>query len=319
MRVKPPYNLSLVTRTVYTIYWDETMAVQDAFWQSRPHGLFNETSTRKQMDMHEPFLASWPVWSGIPIKKRHFQFGYPLQGATEFLFATIKPPFRLHVFKGDYEGYRQAAQANGVEIVEHERRTEAPPKHSFDDTGRFVDVYFVSHPSSIDGEIWDGLETWLENMALKYPHVRIYLDLAYVGSTKKRVVIEPHRFRNIEGICFSFSKPFGTFFHRIGGAYLRHHHPVLHYNKWFKNLPALALGDELMRRYAVNAIPERNTALQAQALVAAQEAGEVPADAVCSDVVLLARGPTGHQEFERAPGQFRFCLTKGMDLARFSP
>lgn len=310
-KVRAPYNLSLATRTVYTIYWDETMAAQDAVWQSRPHDLFRQTTTRKQMDMHIPFLDAWTEWSGIALNRRHFQFRYPLNGATDLLMATIKPPMRVHVFKGDYEGYRQAALANHAEIIEHERRINVPPKHSFE-LDQSIDIFFISHPSSIDGEIWDGLETWLENMASAYPRVRIYLDLAYVGTTKGRVTIEPRRFQNIEGVFFSFSKPFGTFYHRIGGAYLRHQHPVLHFNQWMKNLPGIMLGEELIKRYGVNHIPNRYAALQASALEAAKKAGEVPEDAICSDVVLLARGPTGHKEFERAPGQFRFCLTKGM-------
>ncbi len=313
MKIRAPYNLSYVTRTVYTLYWDEILAVQDDHWKSRPHDLFMKSYERSQIDMHTPFLDLWREWSGCGIRRRAFLFGYPTAGATEALDIVMRRYQRIHTFKGDYEGYRQLADADNREIYSHHRSKKAPDNdpRRFDKYGG--DAFIVSHPSAIDGEPWNDLEPWLENMHSKHPKVHIILDLAYLGCTKSKFTLELHRHPNVEAVVFSFSKPFGAAFHRIGGIFCRHGNARLEYNRYFKNVPGIALGMELMKKHAVDYIPNRYAILQQAALDAAKEAGEIPESAICSDVIMLAHSPTGQKEFERAPEQFRFCLTKAMD------
>ncbi|MCE9586113.1 hypothetical protein K8R04_02210 [Candidatus Uhrbacteria bacterium] len=310
MKIKQPFNLTRVTRTVYTAYWDEVMAVQDEHWKSRPHDLFSKSYERSQIDMHIPVLEMWREWSKVGVRKRTFPFAYPTLGATEALDIIMRRYKRVHVFKGDYEGFRQLADADDREIITHVRRAEAPAKHSFYEN----DVFIVSHPSAIDGESWNDLELWLENMRSKYPMVDVVLDCSYLGANKKALAMEIYRHTNVEAVIFSFSKPFGTAFHRIGGIYCRHMNERLEYSRYFKNVPGIALGERLMNAYAVDYIPKRYAALQQAAIDEAKRVGEVPDDAVCSDVIMLARSTTGQKEFERAPGQYRYCLTKAMDL-----
>lgn len=309
MKIRQPYNLSRVTRTVYTIYWDEVMAVQDQLWKDRRHDLFMKTYERSQIDMHVPFLERWRTWSNVGARKRAFPFAYPTAGGTEAVDIIMRRYKRLHVFKGDYEGYRQLADADNREIIEHVRRLELPAKHHFDES----DAFIVSYPSAIDGELWNDLDTWLENMRAKYPDVDIILDMAYLGSTKTPITTEFYRHTNVESIIFSFSKPFGLAHHRVGGVFSRHINQRLEYNKYFKNLPGIMLGHALMEAYDPTYIPKRYAQLQEAALDAAKVAGEVPVNAVCSDVVLLARASNGQKEFERTNDHYRFCLTKAMD------
>ena len=309
MKIRQPFNLTRVTRTVYTLYWDEVMTVQDLLWKDRRHDLFMKTYDRSQIEMHTPFLERWRSWSNVGIRKRAFPFAYPTAGGTEAIDMAMRRYKRLHVFKGDYEGYRQLADADNRELIEHVRRVEIPSKHHFDES----DAFIVSYPSAIDGERWADLDAWLENMRGEYPNVDIILDMAYLGSTKTPVSLELHRHTNVETVIFSFSKPFGLAHHRVGGMFSRHINRRLEYNKYFKNLPGIILGHRLMERYDPTDIPKRYAQLQEVALETAKNAGEVPMDATCSDVILLAKATTGQKEFERCADHYRFCLTKAMD------
>jgi histidinol-phosphate/aromatic aminotransferase/cobyric acid decarboxylase-like protein len=315
VKLRQPYNLDHVTRTVYTLYWDEVMAVQDQLWKDRRHDLFMKTYERSQIEMHVPFLDRWRTWSNVGIRKRAFPFAYPASGGTEALDTVMRSYRRVHVFKGDYEGYRQLADADNRELIEHVRRVEVPAKHHFDEG----DAFIVSYPSAIDGELWPDLDNWLENMRSKYPKVDIILDMAYRGCTKTPIALELYRHSNVETVVFSFSKPFGLSQHRVGGAFCRHVNRRLEYNKYFKNLPGIILGNQLMEAYEPTYIPQRYAKLQQAALEAAQANKEAPTEAVCSDAIMLARAASGQKEFERTPGQFRFCLTKAMDQLHHSP
>lgn len=310
MKVRKPFNLSRVTRTVYTLYWDEVMAVQDEHWRSRPHDLFTKSYERGQIDMHAPFLDLWLEWSNIGVRKRSYPFAYPTAGGTEALDIMMRSYDSIHVFRGDYEGYRQLADEARRGLIVHERRKEAPPRNNLGER----DAFILSYPSAIDGELWPELEVWLENMRSKYPKTDVILDLAYLGCTKTLVKLDLNRHSNVEALIFSFSKPFGAAFHRIGGIYCRHMNGRLEYNRYFKNVPGIALGERLMKAYAPDYIPKRYATLQQAALDEAKRVGEVPESAVCSDVIMLARSAMGQKEFERSPGNYRYCLTKAMDL-----
>jgi hypothetical protein len=310
VKIKQPFNLTRVTRTVYTLYWDEVMAIQDELWKSRPHAKFMKAYERSQIEMHIPFLERWREWSGVGVRKRAFPFAYPTAGGTEALDIIMRGYDSVHVFKGDYEGYRQLADAGRRGLVEHERRKEAPIHQSPGEK----DVFIVSYPSAIDGEHWSDLETWLENMRAAFPTTAVILDLAYLGCTKTPTRLELNRHSNVEAVVFSFSKPFGLAFHRVGGIFCRHMNERLEYARYFKNVPGILLGHSLMDAYEPTKIPQRYAALQELALAEAKRVGEAPEQATCSDVILLARAATGSKEFERTRGQYRFCLTKAMDL-----
>lgn len=315
MKIRQPFNLNHVTRTVYTLYWDEVMAVQDQLWKDRRHDLFMKTYERSQIEMHTPFLDRWRSWSNAGVRKRAFPFAYPAAGGTEALDIVMRRYETIHVFKGDYEGYGQLAHAARQSLIEHQRRVEAPARRVPGEK----DAFIASYPSSIDGQPWSELENWLEFMRSKHPKTDVILDLAYLGCTKTPIALELYRHSNVEAVVFSFSKPFGLASDRIGGVFCRHMNERLEYNRYFKNLPGIILGNKLMETYEPTYIPERYAKLQEIALQAAISAGEVPESAVCSDVILLARADTGQKEFERASGQFRFCLTKAMDKLHHSP
>ncbi len=297
----------MLTRTVYALYWPETHACVEALWGSRPHAMYERAYEKHQDALHLEFLSTWRAWNGLGLGDA-FPHAYPTSGASEVLKDLILPPGKLHLFDGDYEGYAAIARDRGMEVVAHPRTLDAARA----DFGPH-DQFWISNPSAIDGCIWPDFDAFVEALAGHAPQVRVFLDVTYVGATKVRVTLEPARHANIAAVAFSLSKPFGVYYHRIGGCVSRAPIATLWPNLWFKNLFSLRLGTELMKRYAVTELPERHAALQATVLERAKGTGRAPQSAVASDVVILAHSPEGADEFRRSPGHHRYCLTEGMD------
>ncbi len=87
----------------------------------------------------------------------------------------------------------------------------------------------------------------------------------------------------------SHSKPFGGYYHRVGGVLARRERPSLFGNRWFKNLLSLAWGTEMMRRHDVQALPRNYRPLQEQA---ARDCGAALGITLHpADVALLATAP----------------------------
>jgi hypothetical protein len=118
-------------------------------------------------------------------------------------------------------------------------------------------------------------------------------------------------------VLWSLSKPFGVYYHRVGGLLTRAEVPALRGHHWFKNLFSLALGERLMATYAPGQLPAAYSAHQTRAIARAKDAGAVDPEARASDVVLLAHGPAADErfaEYRRGEGQ-RYCLSPAMDAA----
>ena len=113
---------------------------------------------------------------------------------------------------------------------------------------------------------------------------------------------------------WSLSKPFGVYYHRIGGLLSRTEVPSLHGHLWFKNLFSIHLGERLMETHPARELPARYQPVQARALERAQAAGLVPRAAMPSHAVMLAHAPAepAFLEYARGPG-LRFCLSPSID------
>jgi len=118
----------------------------------------------------------------------------------------------------------------------------------------------------------------------------------------------------IAAVLWSLSKPFGVYYHRIGGLLAHAEVPSLHGHLWFKNLFSLHLGERLMAAHPARELPARYEPVQRRALAHAQAAGVVPATARPSHAVMLAHAPAdpAFAEYARGPG-LRFCLSAGID------
>jgi hypothetical protein len=297
----------MISRTVYSLYYPETRAVVEDLWLGRHHEWYERAATKHQDAMHLPFLAAWREWCGLGLADA-FPHAYPTSGASEPIKDLILPPGRLHVFDGEYEGYAAIAAARGMQVVTHERSADAA-RHVYDDG----DQFWISNPSAIDGNVWTGFDAFVEEMRARNPGVRIFLDVTYVGATKTPVRLEPARHPNVAATIFSLSKPFGVYYHRIGGVVSREPIATLHGSLWFKNLLSLKIGETLMTRFGPTDLPRQYAYLQEHVLARAKAAGRAPASARTSEVVLLAHAGEGAVEFRRAPGRYRFCLQDGME------
>jgi hypothetical protein len=311
-----------VTRTVYSIYYPETRRVVDALWAERPHGWYERNHTGRQDTMHRPCFERWRAWTsaaGVTLGDGYVH-EYPTAGANEAIHALLALHAahggkRIHVFAGDYEGYSFLGQALGLEVVAHSRDPERYGE-SIARAARAGDVFWLSQPSSIDGNLWAGFARFRDWVSAETPGMKLVVDVTYVGA----VAVEPRIDLDhdvVKAVVFSLSKPFGVYYHRIGGLVSRAEVPTLRGHHWFKNLFSVHLGERLMAAHGARDLPTRYRALQSDTLARCVATGEVPPDARPSDVVMLAYTPApaaGFTEYARGDG-LRFCLSPGMDGA----
>ena len=299
-----------VTKTVYGIYYPETRRIVDELWASRPHEWYERNYTGRQDPMHRPCLDRWRAWvteAGVELGNR-YPHEYPTAGASEAIHALLAQHLaaggrRIHVLEGEYEGYFHVATALGLEVIKHPRSG----------IGKVTpgDQLWISQPSAIDGNVWSGFDALCDSLPAG---VQVVVDLTYIGAVadlpKTLLDREP-----VTAVLWSLSKPFGVYYHRVGGLVSRAEVPALRGHHWFKNLFSMNLGERLMAAHPARDLPSRYRATQRDAIEQAKKQGELPASARPSDVVMLAHAPLeggAFAEFRRAEA-LRFCMSPTMD------
>jgi len=330
------------SKTVYALVTPETEAAKAAVLgnaasakavdQARAAHLeqFRDAWTGKQEQLHKVFFDTWHRWSVpfIELNPKTFKFTYPTAGASEPLrhliyeygnIARVEGVVpRVHIFKGEYEGYKAYAEAARIEVVEHDRREW----QKIAETLAQNEWFFLSQPSAIDGNVWPDANQFLRMLSARSNKPQVIMDMTYVGAiakapSEKFAVSEPC----VRNVVFSLSKPFGAYYDRIGGVWCREQDLGLFGNMWFKSLMALQLGTALMQRNDVFALPRKYAAVQAQQARHVSERFGVTFEP--ADVYMLA---TAHAtanidprlaEYLRRPpsdpaARLRICLTPGM-------
>ncbi len=322
-----------VVRTVYGIYYPETRRVVDELWAERPHAWYERNYTGRQDSMHQGCMDRWRAWvsaAGVTLGAG-YAHGYPTAGANEAIHAllaqqAVQPAGgggrRIHVFEGEYEGYSHLALALGLEVVTHTRSVDAY-RASLAARARPGDAFWISQPSALDGNLWGGFDELRAWLAVHAPGVKLVVDLTYVGAVPTATQIDLDH-EQVAAVVWSLSKPFGVYYHRVGGLVSRREVATLRGHHWFKNLFSVHLGERLMAAHSACELPARYAPVQAETLARARAAGELPASARASDVVMLAhahaRAPEDDARFAEYArgGGLRFCLSPGMDR-RISP
>ncbi len=257
-------------------------------WLSR----FHEPWTQKQDDAHVAYLDGWLDWAApvVTVDATAFPHRYPTAGASEGIFKLMaeygarEGAPTIHVFEGEYEGFAALAASLSIPVVRHRRDRWRDAVGAIDAQGQF----WISQPSAIDGGVWAEFGAFLAAIADARPDVSIVPDLSYVGAVAHEHTIPLH-FANVPAFVVSHSKPFGGYYHRVGGVFARDMRPSLFGNRWFKNLTSLAWGVEMMRRHDVFALPRRYADVQA---AAARDVGErLGVDLRPADVFLLGVAP----------------------------
>ena len=314
-----------VCKTVYSIYWPFTHDLIDRVWQGDRdiiHRQYEDAWTKKQDALHDPFLERWAEWA-TPVQPRiarsTFPYRYPTSGSSEALretladFAANRRDNALHVFAGEYEGYEAYARGYGVRVLHHDRNDWAAEHHPFQPG----DVFMLSQPSAIDGNLWPGYDEFLHRMAERHPEVEIMLDLCYVGLVARDYRIEIG-YPNIGRLFFSLSKIFGVYYHRIGGVFSKREIPGLYGNMWFKNLHSIYLARRLLDESTVRTIPDMFRPCQEAVVRKLQNRYPTLRP---SDAILL-----GHHRFDadaatdtdrlfRRDDVVRYCLAPAMETA----
>lgn len=254
--------------TIYSLVMPESEAALLALVGDRDALLdrYREPWTQKQDAMHEAYFDAWIEWSApiVRFDAAAFPFRYPTAGASEGIFklmaeARSERP-SIHVFEGEYEGFPAYAEALNIRCVRHDRSAWQAAVGAIDRGGMF----WISQPSAIDGQVWPHFEAFAAMLADRRPDVALIPDLTYVGSVAREFeILLDHP--GIPAFVISHSKPFGGYYHRVGGVFSRSECPSLFGNKWFKNLLSLAWGTEMMRRHGVFDLPRAYRAVQEEA------------------------------------------------------
>jgi hypothetical protein len=316
-----------VSKTVYTYVMPETEAALDILLdQDRDalHDMYREAWTQKQDSMHEEFFATWKKWSApiVKLDADDYPFVYTTGGASEALREAVYAYGHqarvegftptIHVFDGDYEGFSAYAQAAGIQVVSHNRRTW---RETLSKIGAQDQVYF-SQPSAIDGNVWGECDDFIGGLYKLQPKAQVILDVTYVGCVARSFKVDTSA-PNIRAVLFSLSKPMGVYYHRIGGMLSRVAYPGLFGNKWFKNLLSIRLGTLMMQRHGVHDLPSRYSLIgQTPALFEAR--AKLKLDLAPADIYMLATGkpsaePTDLEQYLLRGGKgeekVRLCLT----------
>jgi hypothetical protein len=239
---------------------EEVRKQRDAEWLS----MFREPWTQKQDDIHVEYFDRWIEWASpiVRFDAERFPFRYPTAGASQgiekLLAEYITRAFKkgitptLHVFEGEYEGF--AAYARGLECeVEIHERSDWRSAVMTCQPGFF----FVSQPSAIDGMVWDDFDAFCAAIdEHRMGQIEVVPDLTYVGSTAREWTVSMDH-HCIRAFVISHSKPFGLYYHRVGGVFARDDRPTLYGNVWFKNLTSIRIGIEMMREHGVYDLPRR--------------------------------------------------------------
>lgn len=315
--------------TIYSLVMPESEAALAAVIDDRATllDMYREAWTQKQDAMHLAYFDHWLEWSRpvLELDAAAFPFRYPAAGASEGIFklmseyaadcrsSGVDPS--IHLFEGEYEGFPAFAASLCLPVIRHKRSdwervvAEAVPDHA---------QFWISQPSAIDGTVWPHFDAFAAALAEARPTTELVPDLTYVGSVARdyRIALTAP---NIQALLFSHSKPFGGYYHRVGGVLARRQRPSLFGNRWFKNLLSLAWGTEMMRRHDVFELPRRYRPVQEEA---ARRCGDaLGIELYPADVSLLATAPWSDDvaPLLRAVGRgceeervVRLCVTAAM-------
>lgn len=302
----------------------------DEVRSERLFSIYEEPWFQSQDGAHVEYFERWIDWAAPVVKfdPDAYPFRYPTAGASEGIFKVMSEYVAseraegrvptIHVFEGEYEGFTAFAESLKVAVVRHERTRWRSIAEDMPERGQF----WISQPSAIDGMVWAPFEDFVAEMATRRPEIEVVPDLSYVGAVAREYSIGIDS-PNVPAFVISHSKPFGAYYHRIGGVFARAERPSLFGNKWFKNLLSLALGVEMMKRHGVHDIPRRLRKAQIEAaLRVGTNLGLEMLEATDVMVMATAPVPSSPSSIERMLVRggrkekvIRICLTPAMAAA----
>ncbi len=302
-----PIGNASVSKAVYPLCTSEMWKVSEGV------PIRSEATVKGATDK---FLEQYVAWSHdiANIDRSRYPHGYVGHGSTEILREignqhNIKCLARhwdsvLHTFQGEYEGPKcDALQADspGV-VVEHSRQSYQ--KLMWGDHMRPGDLFYLSQPSSIDGNLWPEYDEFMVWLHKEHPGVSVVLDLSFVGTVARSQYRVNTSHPNIISIVSSLSKPFGMQ-ERVGCLYSKRPYRTLENNSHFFSQPRnFEVGTALLNTFDPYALPTKYVPLQHAAVERLQSA--VQGMVSPSDVIFLA-----HQPKEEAQTPLQCQLIRG--------
>lgn len=196
-------------------------------------------------EIHQPIIDFIvQKYKNIVIGIPDFKFRYFTSGSSEGIFHALaelktKGIEKIYTLKGEYEGYKEYGKTLGLNIEEIDLE-----KTKLRDLEK--GTWFISNPSARDGNI---ISNEIVKEICNYGN-KVYLDLAYVGSTRYFKFFAEHE--NVSTLFLSFSKPYGVFRFRIGFTLSREPINSLYANKWFKDILRLLTAAKLVDKIGPN-------------------------------------------------------------------
>lgn len=300
------------TRTVYCYYFPETRAVVSALTKEYPHNVYLESIQPGLDEFHFGLIAAYRDQTK---RKLHgledFAHAYPCNGASEAIFheltqiAAHERSTPLYVLTNEYEGYQEYGKSLGLAFT-------ALDLDQTDWSTLPAGILFTSQPSARNGN-WLPDYWWSPIVAAGH---EIVLDITYLGLTPQRTQTIEVKHPAFRSVIVSLSKPFGLYYYRAGMVFRRQPLNSLMPNKWFKNILSIIVAEHLLKNYALDELPSKYQAWQAEAVAYFSQQLQVPLQAC--DVLLLAHVPgdaqlTAQQKRVLEPylrhDMYRLCLT----------
>jgi len=232
--------------------------------------------------LHEPVINRIAeIYESVVPGISDFRNRYFTSGSSEGIFHALaelkaKGTDKIFTLAGEYEGYKEYGKTLGIETREVDLdRTRI--------SGLENGIWFISNPSARDGNIIPN-ETIKEICDEGH---QVYLDLAYVGSTKAREFDASHE--NIPAVFMSFSKPYGVFRFRVGFTFAREPMDSLYANKWFKDIQRVLTAVKIAEEIGPKGLHERYEAKQSQIVRSLNQQYELNIQP--SDALLLGNIP----------------------------
>lgn len=280
--------------------------------------MYHEPWTQKQDAMHKEYFDTWLEWSSpiVNLPGDDFQYRFPTAGASEGIYKVMAEHAAnkrsmakghvVHVFEGEYEGFKAYAQALHIPVMVHDRGDW----QSVADKIGPNDQFWISQPSAIDGNVWPHFEELARAIYDAQPEAQLVPDLTYVGNVAREFTVNVD-FPNIRSVIMSQSKPCGGYYHRIGGVLSRDPSPSLFGNVWFKNLQSMAWATKMMNRHGVYDLPRKYAPVQQEA---AKRVGQLLGidELEPADVFVLGTAPVP----DRTLGKLESSLLRGPESER---
>jgi hypothetical protein len=247
-----------VSTTVYSVVWPSTEALMRRCMFEETQQMLErhrQPVSKSQDLLHGAFFDAWrrfadPAVLGLD----QFPESYPSGGSSEAIREVIRQAGwegkAIVVFDGEYEGYEALAVMQGSLLIRVDRatwpQTLAAWRANGTPWGDAGAQWWISQPSAIDGNSWEGFAGWLADIAT-LPGLEAWVDLCYVGSARMSHPVDLSHAPNVAGVVFSLSKSMGSYYRRIGGCLSRAPLPGLWANRWFKNIDSLYLGQRWLQ------------------------------------------------------------------------